>query len=676
MKQTKPSKLRLGILLSLLISLSSFAGWLYYGEANYFSPQPSFDDALYVPVEPDNVVSLENFDSKQFPGHLVDPNRKTGIFSEKLQRMSESLRDVLGIDIHIVIARLDENNIGVQAEKLFQLRDIGRTVKTGGILILVDSGRKEVKIEVSHSLEGVLTDSTVGLIAKNQLAPYTSYNAIGMALMDTLHYIKNYLYLASLQGRLLLDERFTSTRDYAEKSEILSGGAGAFATIKDINFDQDWKRRLSRTERQAYLPSNDPMKSAEAFIRVLKNLIGDPTLDLFTNESNIMRSYYPVAPFEYLARYREFVKSRPLRVIQEGDYAVVSSANPSHAFAPILLKRVDNLWRIDTVELWKNIFFNGEGKNFLHNANMPYTFGLAQFGMGEHWDIAALDIPSTSLQQNIEKLKEKNTALSHFQLGEIYFRNTFTALAALDHYEQAVKLAPNDPLFAETLADRYLYLYFPDAAIPLLKKQGRVAFLKLTKAYALTGDYVNAEKIAKQVLEANPYSMYALRWLAWLMKKQNKQAEYARFNEKILALQSDPDARANFVWLTFQPVEPDYITSNTVQVGKTTVYGHSDFSILMENHSGRDVIIKRIIFYSRGDRRTSGLGDIKDYFTYPIKNRILPAGESVTFHKVWGFTVPVPDRNMTYDFDLCWQGVNDSLQQCETQRLFLKAEGI
>ena len=667
---------RLLILITILVVLSGVAAWLHFGPRPSVPPQTDYAASLHTPASPAVPVQLDSLGKNKFPEQLVDPDQQSGIFAKHLLRMIKGFQSELGIDMQIVIANLDETDIGIQAEKIFQLRDIGRQAGTGGILIYIDHGRRLAKLEVSHSLEGILTDSTAGLIAKNQLAPYTAYNAMGMALMDALHYLKDYLYLASIKGQLILDKRYTARPEYVDKTAMLSGGAGAFANIKTMKFDADWKRQLSKAERSAYQASSDPMQSAEAFIRVLKDLIGDPTLELFSVESNIMRAYYPVAPFEYLQRYRALDKSRPLRVIKQGDYAVVTSSNPAHGFAPIMLKRVDKLWRIDTVELWKNIFFDGKGRYYLRNSNTPYLFGLAQFGPGKAMDAAALSIPARRIHETIRLLQSQSSALAHFQLAEIYFRNTFTALAALEHYEQAVRLAPNDPQFAEVLADRYIHLYFPDAAVPLLEKMGWVTLLKLAEAYAMIKDYKKVEQAARKVLEANPYSLYGLHWLAWSLKKQEKKTEYRKIQKQITLLRKDPTERAAFVWLSFSPVEPTFINANTVNVNGTTVYGHSEFSITMSNHSKRDVTIKSLKFYSHGDRRSSGLGDIKNYFNYPGQNNILPAGASITYHKTWGFTVPVPDRNMTYDFALCWQGVDDTKQQCETQRLHLKAEAL
>ena len=44
---------------------------------------------------------------------------------------------------------------------------------------------------------------------------------------------------------------------------------------------------------------------------------------------------------------------------------------------------------------------------------------------------------------------------------------------ALAAYEEALRAAPEDPLVLQSLADRALYLGFPELAIPAYEKIGR-----------------------------------------------------------------------------------------------------------------------------------------------------------------------------------------------------------
>ncbi|MGH8250930.1 MAG: TPM domain-containing protein [Steroidobacteraceae bacterium] len=662
----RPGNLRLVLLLSLLVAVVAYA---LLGERQWFRKSPP-----YAAESQDPAVAAASIDALAAApaGRVVDPDGIAGVFAEHLVQMGDTHLHDLGVDIQIVIAGLHDGDIGAAAARLFNARRIGEDSPTGGILILVDPRNRRAKIEVSHALEGVLTDGTVGWVAKNQLAPYASYNAIGMALMDTMHMITDYLYVAALQGRLVLGEQFKARAEYQSRAESLSGGAGAATDIKDVRFDDHFKRPVGQDRATLYAPSSDPLESAEAFSRALRDMVGDPGLALFTPESGLMRSIQPVAPFEYRQRFARLEESRPLRAIVRGDYAVVTSERPAHGFVPILLKRIDGSWRVDAVETWKNLFFGPDGEYFLRNANTPYLFGLSKYGRAESLDALALPIPASELPELINRLQSQETALAHFRLGEIYFRNTFSALTALHHYETAVALAPRDPLYAEVLAERYLHLWFPDAAIRLLQKQGPYAYLKLARAQLMAEDLPAAEQALNKALELNPFSVDALWLLADLSGRQGDAETKEQLVALVHGLQRDRLGHAKPVALTFKPAGPQFHANGRVRVAETDVYGYSEFAVTMTNTSGRPVRIEKVILRSLGDAASSGLGDIVGYFRFPDVDRVLSAGASASFHKEWGFVTPIKDRRMTYQFETCWQGLDEPKRQCAIQRLHLE----
>jgi len=78
-------------------------------------------------------------------------------------------------------------------------------------------------------------------------------------------------------------------------------------------------------------------------------------------------------------------------------------------------------------------------------------------------------------------------------------------------------------------------------------------------------------------------------------------------------------------------------------------------------------VIENVKLSSRGTAEASGLGDVKDYWTYPTGERILPPGESVSFDKLWGFTVDTGHEHVRYTFRTCWHGVGETVRQCRVQ---------
>ena len=596
-----------------------------------------------------------------------DQARILAPFNARLGRMADLFYDDLGIDVHIVTTTDAQSSIETQANQVFERRRIGAGAPTGGLLVILNPKLAAARIEVGYTLEGGLTDLHMGRIARDQLAPYTSYAIAGMAVMDVLHYLRDQVYVSAALGNLALDEEFQSKPAYLEYERFLSGGAGARTAISDEPMDADLKRPVQPARRARYAPSAKVEESVAAFLRATAELAGDPTLDLFTEGSRLLRAHYPVARFEELLRFERIEASSPLEILKAGDYAVATSKRPVTGFVPILLHREQGLWRVDHVETWKNLFFNTEGNYFLRNSNTPYAFGLKQFGTGRHYDIAPLPMGTGSISQALAALKDRKHALSALRRAEIWLRNVFVFPEALAAYEEALRAAPEDPLVLQTLADRALYLGFPELAIPAYEKIGRGVELSLAEALNDNGDRAAARLWVSRALEEDSHDLYALRWQKFLADLDGHHDEEKRTEDAIAKLANDPQRAANPVVLSFDPPHPGFDPDTTIDVNGTTVFDHSRFGVSMRNTSNRMVEIESVKLTSMGTARASGLGDVRGYWRFPAGGNRLRAGESVTFDKQWGFTVETGHEHVSYVFRTCWHGVDTTVRQCRTQ---------
>jgi hypothetical protein len=590
-----------------------------------------------------------------------------GPFTGKLGRMADSFHDDLGVDVHVVTTNETAQSIESLSTEVFQQRKIGVGAPTGGLLVLLDPKLASARIEVGYSLEHALTDLHMGRIARDQLAPYTSYGAAGMAVMDVLHYLRDQVYLSAALGDLTLSADFQKNPEYVEYQTFVSGGAGAKAKLTTEPLDADLKRAVPADKRARYAPSANAQESVEAFLRASAELAGDPTLELFTEGSRMMRTYYPFARFEELQRFERIQSSFPLEVVQHDDHAVATSKQPAKGFVPILLHREQGLWRIDLVETWKNLFFDNTGNYFLRNSNTPYAFGLQQFGEGRYYDIAALPLGTGSIADDIASLDGKHDALSALRRAELWLRNGFVFPQAYLAYEEARAAAPKDPLVLQTLGDRALYLGFPEIAIPLLEPIGRGVEMSLVGAYNDMGDTMGANRWVSSALAENPYDLPALQWQQFLAEREQRSEDARRAKEQIATLSSDPMDVANPIVLSFDPKGPKFDSQTTLDVNGTKVFDHSHFGVAMRNTSKRDVEIESVMLASVGTAAASGLGDIKNYWRYPAGGNRLRAGEGISFERPWGFTVETGHQHVRYVFRTCWHGVGTTVRQCRTQ---------
>jgi tetratricopeptide (TPR) repeat protein len=533
--------------------------------------------------------------------------------------------------------------------------------------VLLNPRLGSARIEVGRSLEHVLTDLHMSRIARDQLAPYTSYGAAGMAAMDVLHYLRDHVQLSAALGELAVPEDLQAKTAYHEYRQFVSGGAGARAALPAVPLDADLKAAVPDGRRARYAPSARAQESVDAFLRATAELAGDPTLELFTEGSRLMRTYYPLARFEELQRTQRLASSEPLELIESGDYAVATSPNAAPGFVPVLLHREDGLWRIDLVETWKSLFFDSDGNYFLRSSNTPYAFGLKQFGTGRHYDIAALPLQGQSIADALAALEGSEGALPALRRGELWLRNAFVFPQAYPAYEAARRAAPKDPLVLQTIGERALYLGFPEIAIPALEGIGRGVELTLAEAYNELGDWAGAQRWAARALDENPYDSYALQWQKYLASSAGLEDGAREIDAEITRLARDPARSANPVVLSFDPPVPKFEPNTTIEVNGTKVFDHSHFGVTMRNTSNRTVEIESVALTSMGTAAASGLGDIKGYWQYPAGNQRLLGGESLRFHKAWGFTVDTGHEHVRYVFRTCWRDGSTAVRQCRTQ---------
>lgn len=641
----------------MLLGVAAAGAWHFYGHggtpaapptvAAKPAPAPAPAETEYARVEDDAAILAP--------------------FVPRLSRMADAFYSDLGIDVRVVTTNDAADSIETQANETFERKQIGRESPVGGLLIILNPKLATARIEVGYTLEGALTDLHMGRIARDQLAPYVSYGAAGMAVMDVLHYLRDHVYLSAALSRLTLPEEMRKAKAYLEYEQYVSGGAGARTALSKVPMDADLKIVVPAELRARYAPSSDVKESVAAFLRATADFAGDPTLDLFTPGSRLMRQHYPFAPFEELRRLERIEASQPLQYIVKDDYAVATSERPARGFVPILLHREQGVWRVDQVETWKNLFFDPDGNYFLRNSNTPYAFGLKQFGRGRYFEMDEVPLRGVSLQRWLEALDRDDDVIASLWRAELWLRNGFLFPQALLEYENARRLAPHDPWVLEVVGERARYLGFPEIAIPALEQIGRGLEYSLAEAYNEAGDRQGALRWVDAALAENPYDVRGLEWRKYLAEKEGNNDEVRRAQETIAMLTQNPDHPERPVVLYFHPEMPRFEPDMTLDVGGTRVFDHSKFGVTLQNTSDRTVEIESVMLTSVGNAAPSGLGDIKDYWRYPQGNHRLGPRERVYFEKQWGFTVETGHRHVRYVFQACWHGLGSNVRQCRTQ---------
>lgn len=599
---------------------------------------------------------------------IVDLSGGLGYFSHQVKHLLSTFRQDYLIDLQLVILNAERDDIDSLSHEIFTLRNIGSdaSFQGRGILLLVNQYTAEAKIEVSANLEGDFTDAIVGRIVKAQLAPYASYDMLGMALMDTLHFMNNYLLRRIADGQYNLDYLALNSEKALALKTKASQGAGArtdFSTWKPLDH--------VKNDDPRFLPSANPLESVESFIAVGILGVSNPDLPLYTTTSQIALEHYPSAPFEQYEQALTLQSAKPFTLTVNGNYAVVSSDQPPLGFYPVLLKKVDGYWRVDMAELWKNLQFDAQGNNFLANNRTPYRFGLAQFGYGRDEAIDRIEIDDKNIRDEIASLKNDDSAYANFKLGEIYFRNAFAAMEAFEHYSRALELAPKDPYFISTIADRYRYVSLIDGEIDLLKRLGWSGQFRLMEAYRRNENYSGIIEVSRQILERNPYDTLALDWQIFASKSLRNDQLLSELQTQKASIEKQRLRKDRRPLIRFSPHSPVYHRGETIDFNGTEVFGYSQFTISIENTSNEAIEILSMRDISEGTAGKSGVGDIKGGFNYDNQHRKIAPGKTVAVQRTEGFLSPSLHERLSYRFQYCWKGLEQQQKQCDEALLHL-----
>ena len=258
--------------------------------------------------------------------------------------------------------------------------------------------------------------------------PYASHRALGMAVMDVMHFLRTHALDAVIAGELAL----TGPHSAGLSKEIAgrSGGGGAQVKLSTLPSHAEFKRRVPDERRARYAPSADPKESVAAFVRTRQGFVGDPSLELFTRASRVMREHYPVAPYEEALRAEAISKAEPLELHVRGELAIAISSKAVREFVPILLVREEGLWRVDLVETFKNFGFDREGRYWIDNTATPYAVFFPDQHPRHDPSLTPLDLAGEPVEAAIERLEKSDAPRDRFLLAEILMRNCFVSAEA------------------------------------------------------------------------------------------------------------------------------------------------------------------------------------------------------------------------------------------------------
>jgi hypothetical protein len=285
-------------------------------------------------------------------------------------------------------------------------------------------------------------------------------------------FISELIITTNLRGAGVTGSASPRARPEWLSNDFLSGGAGALVhgyrkTIADY---ERAIHRLPDKDQRGFLPAPDAGALVERYLASLAAGIGDPRLPLLTEGSRLFRAVVPRDEAQQKRISEFFRAAAPYRLIAAGNLAL-AVPQPGHSNLPLVLRRgIDKLWYVDEAKSWTYFHRYEDNVNFfVKYSDNPFFGGLRALGVpnmdraiyGKHVGTPVLQAYPYSLAAAIRAQEDRvredpKDATRHAALGDLYLFESNWITKAIDSYEQASALAPEELGYRWRLMDLYL----------------------------------------------------------------------------------------------------------------------------------------------------------------------------------------------------------------------------
>jgi hypothetical protein len=349
------------------------------------------------------------------------------------------------------------------AADVFTGMRIGARRNGRGILYLYSVKENLLKIEVSYALEGEIPDAYCHRLeeaAKTYMLSEVPQDFISELIITT-----------NLRGMGSKDLGAATAPRWLS-GEFLSGGGGALAqgyrpTLADY---QGAIRKMPGADLGKFEPARDAEETLRRYLASLAAGIGDPRLPLLTEGSRIFRVIVPRNEEQQLRISESFRSAGVERMLYAGGLGLaVPGLGKSNL--PIVLRRgSDNLWYVDEAKAWTyfhrfednvNFFVKFADNPFLAALRAQHVSNMDSTIYGSHVRTPNLPDYPFSLKEAVQTGEAKilaapNVAAGHAELADLYLFEMNWQTRALELYEKASALAPQELAYRWRLVDLYL----------------------------------------------------------------------------------------------------------------------------------------------------------------------------------------------------------------------------
>ena len=383
-----------------------------------------------------------------------------------------------GIENALVLMKAlpPSKSIEEAAADIFTELHIGARRNGRGILYLYAVKENLLKIEVSYALEGEIPDAYCHRLqeaAKTYMLSEIPQDFISELIITT-----------NLRGMGSKDLGGTAAPRWLS-GEFLSGGGGALArgyrrTLADY---QGAIRKMPEADLAAFEPSSDAQESLRRYLASLAAGIGDPRLPLLTEGSRVFRVIVPRNQEQQLRVSESFRSAGTDRMLYAGSLGLAVPGQGKSNLPIVLRRGSDHLWYVDEAKAWTyfhrfednvNFFVKYADNPFLAELRAQHVTGMDSTIYGSHVRTPTPPAYPFALKDAVQAGEAKlltapGAAGDYAALADLYLFEMNWQTRALELYERASALAPEDLEYRWRLVDLYLNTSRADKMLSELK---------------------------------------------------------------------------------------------------------------------------------------------------------------------------------------------------------------
>lgn len=283
------------------------------------------------------------------------------------------LRTMHQIDFRIVTMRtLAGKDINVVAAKTFKDLGVGRdTPGERGLLLLIAPEDQLVRLEVGYELEDVFPDGFVGYIEREQMAPYFKSGRVFLGVTETI------VTILERGAEKFAYAQFTPESSSEADSPLSGGGGAKMETRVSTERTKPEIVFLPDSVKEEFKACMTPAETFATLLRAWQRHINDPTLDIYTKESQIFLSNEVISKLE-LVRIAETYAGEPFEEKLKGNRAVLKFEK----YPPVFLKKGSQGWQIDLATMDRAMRFKVTPHSVFGGImciSHPYRFAYPHF---------------------------------------------------------------------------------------------------------------------------------------------------------------------------------------------------------------------------------------------------------------------------------------------------------